>query len=313
MRKVRYVRFAVGLAVLVGIVASMQMHGFAVGSLCVFCPVGFAQLGFASGTVPWHLVPAVVALLLIAILLGRAFCAWVCPTGLLKNIFGGRAPRGVSGQTGCAAHNAECVQESERAQGVESSGACASTQGAEDARPDKDALAPGAACGPCAACGTGGGSNLRLQGLILIVLLLVSFAVGFPVFCLLCPIGLALGTLYAASRAFVLWQPGWELLVFPLMLLAEVFLFRRWCSALCPIGFFFGLAAKLRTKLKFGMTVRAKTGTCRSGEGCGACGVVCPENIDVPAATAHELEDCTLCLECVHACPTRSIKVGTMK
>lgn len=266
MHKMRYVRFAVGAAVLLVIFAAMQWHGVAVGSLCMLCPVGFAQVWAASGNVPWGLVPAVLLLLVAAVLVGRAFCAWLCPTGLLKNIFGGHAPRGVAGKVG-----------------------------------------------GCAACAQGGRSNVLSQGAVLAVLLAVSFAVGFPVFCLLCPIGLALGTLYAVSRMFVLWQPGWELVVFPLILLAEVFLFKRWCAAICPLGFFFGVAAKLRTKLGFAFGPRVAGDTCRSTEGCGACGVSCPEDINVPAATMRDLEDCTLCLECTHACPTKSVKIGMVK
>ena len=82
----------------------------------------------------------------------------------------------------------------------------------------------GSGCSTCSSCGT---SSLKTQGLVLVVLLVVSFAVGFPVFCLLCPIGLVFGTLWALNRVFVLLQPGWELVVFPLMLLAELFLFKR--------------------------------------------------------------------------------------
>ena len=76
-------------------------------------------------------------------------------------------------------------------------------------------------------------------------------------FCLLCPIGLVFGTLWALNRVFVLLQPGWELIVFPLMLLAELFLFKRWCSSICPLGFFFGLMGKLRAKLGFGARPQA--------------------------------------------------------
>ena len=81
-------------------------------------------------------------------------------------------------------------------------------------------------------------------------------------FCLLCPIGLVFGTLWALNRVFVLLQPGWELIVFPLMLLAELFLFKRWCSSICPLGFFFGLMGKLRAKLGFGARPQAGCATC---------------------------------------------------
>lgn len=213
MRKVRYLRFAVALAAVLAVFASMQHHGVAVGSICMLCPVGFLSLTAASGSVAWALVPGVVAGLAIVLLVGRAFCSWLCPTGALKNLFGGRSPRGVAGRAGRAP-------------------------------------------GPCAhSCSAG---SLKARAVVLIVLLAVSFVVHFPVFCLICPIGLALGTVYAVSRAFVLWQPGWELAIFPLMLLAEVFLFKRWCSDICPWGFALSLVAKVRTKLGFAVGPRSK-------------------------------------------------------
>ena len=62
---------------------------------------------------------------------------------------------------------------------------------------------------------------------------------------------LVFGTLWALNRVFVLLQPGWELVVFPLMLIAELFLFKRWCAAVCPLGFFFGAVGALRARLGF--------------------------------------------------------------
>lgn len=200
MRKVRYLRFAVALAAVLAVFASMQHHGVAVGSICMLCPVGFLSLTAASGSVAWALVPGVVAGLAIVLLVGRAFCSWLCPTGALKNLFGGRSPRGVAGRAGRAP-------------------------------------------GPCAhSCSAG---SLKTQAVVLIVLLAVSFVVHFPVFCLICPIGLALGTVYAVSRAFVLWQPGWELAIFPL---------RRFPSAWCALS---RMAAKARAKRR---NLRPKAG-----------------------------------------------------
>lgn len=183
MKRSKLARIAVGAGVLVLAVAVAHMEGgAAIGTLCALCPVGFAQIAVAAKSVPWGLVPGVVALLAIVFVLGRAFCSWLCPSQLLKNVFGGRAPRGVLGRAG-------------------------------------DAPAKG-----CSACGS---SGLKTQGIVLAVLLAVSLVVGFPVFCLLCPIGLVFGTLWALNRVFVLLQPGWELVVFPLMLIAELFLFKR--------------------------------------------------------------------------------------
>ena len=288
MHKARYVRFVVAALVLVAIFVGMQAH-VVVGSLCVLCPVGFASVAAASGSVPWQLLPGVVALLLIVFLLGRVFCSWVCPTGALKNLFGGRAPRGVVGRAG------------------EPPRASASAGSASDSGLGKPGGSSPSGCAK--ACGSGSKSSVVAQGVVFAVLLVVSFVVHFPVFCLICPIGLALGTLYAISRVFVLWTPGWELVVFPLMLLLEVFLFKRWCSRICPLGFFFGLAASLRSRLGFAVAPRVCGDSCRASEGCRACGTVCPEDIDVSSANPRDFEDCTLCLDCVGNCPTKSLQV----
>ncbi|MEA5019178.1 MAG: 4Fe-4S binding protein [Gordonibacter sp.] len=270
----RVVRILVALGVLVLAVASAHFEGaLPVATLCVVCPVGFSQVAVASGTIPWHLLPGMLAVLAIVLLLGRVFCSWVCPTQMLKNIFGGRAPRGILGRSG---------------QAVEK----------KDSEPSRT----------CSTCGSTG--SLKTQGVVLAVLLVVSFIVKFPVFCLFCPIGLVFGTLWALNRVFVLLQPGWELIIFPLMLIAELFLFKKWCAAICPLGFFFGLMAKARTRLGFGVRPRADCTTCIASEGCRTCSTVCPENIDVSTNNNEViLQDCSLCGDCTENCPTKAIKL----
>lgn len=258
------------VAALVLAVALISFHlDAAIGTLCALCPVGFLQVSFASGSIPWALLPGVAAVLLIVFALGRVFCSWFCPTSFLKNIFGGHTPRGILGRA-----HVSCK---------------GGTEGPACSAQDK---------------------GFKTQAVLLTVLLALSFIVKFPVFCLICPIGLVFGTLWAVNRVFVLLEPGWELIIFPLMLVAELFLFKRWCSALCPLGFFFTLVAKARTKMRIGLKPTTDTATCIAREGCVTCSVVCGENIDVASAQPEDLEACTMCLDCIEGCPTKSIKVG---
>lgn len=298
------IRILVATAVLVAAVVCAHLGGgAAIGTLCALCPVGFTQIAAASGSIPWQLLPGVLVVLVVVFLLGRAFCSWVCPSQLLKNIFGGHTPRGILGRSGKDVEGEDVLAKAAVAEGNADGKANGSASAAVASTPAAPAKAAG-----CASC-AGETVSLKTQGIVLVVLLVVSFAVKFPVFCLLCPIGLVFGTLWALNRVFVLLQPGWELIIFPLMLLAELFLFKRWCSAVCPLGFFFGLMGKLRAKLDFGVRPQANCSTCISREGCHTCSTVCPEDINVANPAKATLESCTFCLDCVENCPTKSISL----
>lgn len=135
-----------------------------------------------------------------------------------------------------------------------------------------------------------------------------SFFVGFPLFCLICPIGLFFGFIFALHKLFISYQPGWELLIFPAIIILEIFLFKSWCSVICPIGAFFKLVNKYSIRI---FKVKADKDRCKvlNGSVCKVCSHNCNENISVPADDEHKKLDCTLCLTCLDKCPTNAVEI----
>lgn len=130
--------------------------------------------------------------------------------------------------------------------------------------------------------------------------------VGFPVFCLICPVGLTFATLVAVWHLFQFSDFSLSLIVFPAMLVLEVVVLRKWCHRFCPIGALLSLLA--RANRTFRPTVNAAS--CVQGKGgeCSQCAEACPEGIDLhQAALSAPLHECTRCHRCSEACPTASI------
>ena len=136
---------------------------------------------------------------------------------------------------------------------------------------------------------------------------LLSAAVfGFPVFCLICPVGLSVATFIALWRLLQFSEATLSLVVFPVILVAEIVLLRKWCHRFCPLGALLGLMARLNRT--FRPTVAAESCLHCSGASCSRCADVCPEGIDLhhPEASVS-LAECTKCGECRDACPAHAI------
>lgn len=135
---------------------------------------------------------------------------------------------------------------------------------------------------------------------------LTTAAFGFPVFCLICPVGLTVATFIAAWRVFQFSEVTLSLLVFPLILVLEVVVLRKWCHRFCPLGALLGLIARLNRT--FRPTVERQSCLHCGGASCSRCAEVCPEGIDLhhPEASVS-LAECTKCGECKAACPAGAI------
>ena len=213
---------------------------FGIADIAALCPLGGVEAAIASRTVVPPLLIGLAMVIVLTLLLGRAFCAWGCPVPLLRRVFRGKkaSKRDASSRDSGPLD----VPASERG-------------GLHDSR------------------------NWVLGGAIL-----STAAFGFPVFCLVCPVGLTFGTL-----------------------VLELAVLRKWCHRFCPLGALLSLVSRGNRTFR----PQANVGTClhaAHGERCHRCADACPEGIDLhDRAASAPLNECVKCRECADACPVHAI------
>jgi ferredoxin-type protein NapH len=223
------------------------LSSFGYGELSAICPLGFLEVAVAGRTLVPHVLVGILVTVLLTVVFGRAFCAWVCPVPLVTPF-----------------------------------------RKARRAAPDD---------------GLSAGTRYYVLG----GTLLSSAIFGFPVFCLICPVGLLFGTLFAVMRLFRFNEPTITLLVFPAILILELVVLGKWCSKICPLGALISLISAFNRTLR--PQVDAKACLLARGESCRTCQKVCPEGLDLhepPSALTRGL--CTKCGDCQQACPGRAIR-----
>lgn len=135
-----------------------------------------------------------------------------------------------------------------------------------------------------------------------------ALVAGFPLFCLVCPIGLTFGTVGSLWHLIVDKQMTASVLVFPAALAVEVVLFRKWCLNVCPVAGLLGIFGQFARRAR--PVVDAQTCLRCTGGACEACTTACPEQIDLHAPDASlQLGSCMRCGECMKNCPTDSIRI----
>jgi len=286
--KVRLVRvLSASLVILVIFTGATCKAGY--GTICSFgiwgisftCPLGYLQRALASRNLLPQLWLSVALVLLTIIILGRFFCAWICPGALLQGL--------VKGNT---------ELKSNRQGRPEKDHAPIQMRVTTSSHPDTP---------PITALTEKTWSSYSHYA-VLGGALLSSFLFGFPVFCLVCPVGLFFGSLFALSRLVFNQQPSWELLLFPALLGLELFALKSsWCRSICPLGALLSIIGNfrlLRPVVKKDLCLASQGMTCR------ACQKVCPEEIDLlTGSDGFSLKDCTTCLECYEKCPTKAIRI----
>ena len=278
------VRFLIVAVLLIALFAGWQT-----GTLCsvgydaiaYICPLGALETIFGS----WAFVPRVLicfaVVVIVALVFGKAFCSWVCPVAPLSDLLRGRKAR----------EKDEC-ERTQAAHRVLERWSDTNAAQAEKHEPFRSRV---------------DGRHVVLAGS------LASAAVcGFPVFCLVCPIGLTFASAIALYRLIGFNEPAIEVLVFPALLVLELTVFRKWCHRFCPVGALLSLLS--RGNRTFKPHVDASMCARHAGSSCAACAQACPEHID-PCADLGDrsLAECTRCGACVNTCPAKALSFVNRK
>lgn len=266
------------------VIAAGIFAGIGTGSLCAFgaggiaaiCPLGALETMFgALAFIPREIL-FLAAVIVIALALGKAFCGWICPVPPLSSLLSGKkTARRESGRRAESAARALDEWKKRRATGSDGPGA--------KRRPRLDSR------------------HIVLGGS-----LAASALCGFPVFCLVCPIGIVFATVLALVRLFGFNEPSVDLVVFPALLVFELTFLRNWCHRLCPVGALLSLIASC------GRATEPKVDTSKcarhAGGSCAACALACPELADPCADLGKRpLSECVRCGACMRACPNGAL------
>ena len=272
------------------------LSSFGWESIATICPLGALESMLAGKLLIPRALVFLLVFALVAALLGKVFCAWVCPVPPTSRIIDSlrhRVPR---------IHRAKTLQPD----GTERT-AIRVVRPLSPSPSSTDSAAGACTPSACASCASGCSSASRpaldSRHVVLGGSLLTAAIFGFPVFCLVCPIGLTFATIIVFAQLFGLQTLSWGLVLFPLLLILELTVLRKWCGRFCPMGALMSLFARpnrtLRPKVDERKCLRSH------GIDCQVCTGVCPEGLD--PHTTDAMHECSKCKDCAVNCPAHAI------
>lgn len=171
------------------------------------------------------------------------------------------------------------------------------------------AACEGSNCSSCASpCGKSHGVKIDSRHGILAAALGSTLVFGFPVFCLVCPVGLTFATVLLIMRLFAFGETTWTIIAFIALIAAEVILLPRWCAKFCPLGALLSLMSGLNRTFRPYLNTEKCLAESR-GASCDLCVRACPEDINLHDIATGEttLADCSKCRACADVCPEHAI------
>lgn len=299
------------------------LSSFGWQQIAAICPLGVVEGFLASKTIFARALVVLGIALLFFGLFGKVFCAWLCPVPSLRDLLGRigkRKPKqqnavDAQGESANALKGEQTAQfqtnESSDGAGDDQSAGLDGTQGSTSqaaASAQVTQLTPAEkeslAVSGCSSCAEKR-KKLDSRHIVLGGALVSAAIFGFPVFCLICPIGLTFGTIIIFWQWFGFNDISFSLLIYPAILIIELVVLKKWCTKLCPLGALLSLMSLpnrfFRPKVDAAKCLRSQ------GINCMVCVEACPEGLDPHSSQGmHECSKCGLCIE---KCPTAAISL----
>lgn len=285
---IRTVTAAVVFVILcVGLVTEISMgtlSGFGWDTISMLCPLGAITTMIATKTLLPRALVSLAIMAVLVFLFGRAFCGWVCPIPLLQRI-------GTFFQPSKKRHELNKRKNEEVVVIAKSEMKCTHD------------------CSSCSSCASKRAA-LDSRHYVLGGALLSTAIFGFPVFCLICPIGLTFASVLVLWRLFAMGDMTWSVVLIPAILVVELVFLKKWCTRFCPLSALMNLIGRF-SKTTTPVIDDALCLETAKDSACSRCAAVCEADINLrhPDFGERGLADCTRCRACVDACPAHAISM----